>query len=295
MPDFHEITLRPGPLHFTALEAGEGPLVVCIHGFPDHHRTWRMQLKALAEQGYHVVAPLIRGYEFYSQPADGDYHMARAAEDVVSWLDALHVDKAHLVGHDWGAVMTYAAAAKAPERFHSISTLAVPHLRHMHRGLGKVPTQALKSWYMLFFQLRLLSDRVVERNDFAFIERLWRDWSPGWEWDPLEMEAVKQTFRNPGVREAALGYYRNLFRPLSRSGRETMKLLFSKITVPTLALTGAADGCMDTRLYDVIMDPEDFPAGLRVVRLDGAGHFLHQEKPEAVNAELLDWFREWGE
>ena len=292
MSEFSQTTLKASGLSFSALEQGEGELVLCLHGFPDHNRSWRLQLPALAEAGYHVVAPMLRGYEPSSQPKDGDYHVVRMAEDVVGWLDHLGVEKCHLVGHDWGAIIGYASAALAPDRFHSLSTLAVPHLRRMPQGLRKDPGQVLNSWYMLFFQLRLLSDYVVEFNDFAFIEKLWRDWSPGWDYPKGEMEALKETFRAEGVKRAALGYYRAFFDAVSPAARETRKLTSAKIQVPTLAITGATDGCMDTVLYDLVMLEEDFPAGLQVVRISGGGHFVQQEKPAEVNKFLVEWIKE---
>src|SRR3954453_9658907 len=103
-------TLHHGALSFSALEQGSGPLVLCLHGFPDHARTFRAQLPAFAEAGLHAVAPMMRGYEPASQPADGDYHVLRIAEDVIAWLDELGADRAHVVGHDWGAFVAYLVA-----------------------------------------------------------------------------------------------------------------------------------------------------------------------------------------
>ena len=295
MSEFEATTLRANGLTFSALAAGDGPVALCLHGFPDNQRSFRHQLPALAEAGYRAVAPTLRGYEPSSQPADGDYHMVRMAEDVVGWIDDLGEERVHLVGHDWGAVIGYAAAALAPERLHSLTTLAIPHPGRLRTdGIPKLPSQIRNSWYMLFFQLRGLADWVVERNDWAFIERLWRDWSPGWELPADELAAVKRTFGQPGVKKAALGYYRATFEFRSAASKETARLLGSEIAVRTLALTGALDGCMDTRLHDLAMKDEDFPKGFEVARVEGAGHFLHQEKPEVVNPLLIDWLGRAG-
>jgi pimeloyl-ACP methyl ester carboxylesterase len=210
----------------------------------------------------------------------------------VGWIDDLGQERVHLVGHDWGAVIGYAAAALAPERLHTLTTLAIPHPGRLQKeGIRKLPSQIRNSWYMIFFQLRGLADRVVQARDWAFIEKLWRDWSPGWELPAEELATVKETLAQPGVKKAALAYYRSAFGFRSPAAKETARLLGSPIRVPTLALTGALDGCMDTRLHDLAMKPEDFPAGFRVVRVEGAGHFLHQEKPEEVNRILLDWLQ----
>jgi pimeloyl-ACP methyl ester carboxylesterase len=285
-------TLRANSLRFSALAQGDGPVVLCLHGFPDNRRSFRHQLPALAGAGFRAVAPTLRGYEPSSQPPDGDYHIVRMAEDVVGWIDDLDQERVHLVGHDWGAVIGYAAAALAPERLFSLTTLAIPHPGRLQRdGIRKLPSQLWKSWYMLFFQLRGIADRLVQARDWAFIEKLWRDWSPGWELPAEELVSVKETLAQPGVKSAALGYYRAAFDFRSPAAKQTTRLFESQIGVRTLALTGALDGCMDTRLHDLALQQEDFPAGLGVVRIEGAGHFLHQEKPQEVNPILIEWLR----
>lgn len=292
VPVRHELkgrTLRANGLKFSAMEMGEGAEVVfCLHGFPDHARSFREQLTVLAEAGYRVIVPTLRGYEPSSQPRGGGYHVVQLAEDLLGWMNDLGVHKAHLIGHDWGAMIGYAVSALAPERFRSFSALALPCPRDSMTSLFKEPGQLRNSWYMFFFQLRGVSDVTVRWNDFQFVEKLWRDWSPGWRWPAKEMEALKRTFRQPGVAQAALGYYRDLYRFWSPQNWRTQKLLFSPIRVPTLALTGALDGCIDTRLFDRVR-PESFSKGLRTQRIQGAGHFLHQEKPAEVNRLLLEW------
>lgn len=284
-----DIVLQHAGLRFSALSAGAGPLVLCLHGFPDHRWSWRAQLPALAGAGYRAVAPQLRGYEPQSVPADGNYSLEALADDVLRWMDELGAERAHVVGHDWGAAIGYAVAALAPERLYSLTTLAVPHLRRMPAGLARTPVQLRNSWYMAFFQLRGIADRKVAADDFAFLERLWCDWSPGWQFQAESMAALKETFRRPGVVQGALGYYRAAFDAFSPRGRRSLALLGARVRVPTLALAGARDGCMDARLWDHVMRAEDFAGGLKVARVAGAGHFLHQEMPAEVNALLLDW------
>ena len=121
MKNEQTLSLETNGLTFHAFDEGTGPIALCLHGFPDHARSFRHQLDVLARAGYRAIAPTLRGYEPSSQPDDGDYHMLRMAEDVVAWIDALDADRVHLIGHDWGAVIGYAAAALAPERFHSLN------------------------------------------------------------------------------------------------------------------------------------------------------------------------------
>lgn len=295
---FYQGTLSASGLQFSTLEGRRPrlsdeprPVVLCLHGFPDHNRTFAAQIAGLTAAGYRVVAPLLRGYEPCSQPIDDDYHVIRMVEDVLGWIEALGVLRVHLVGHDWGAVVGYQVAALAPERLLSLTTLAVPHLRRVVRGLVGTPVQLKNSWYIALFQVRGIAERLLKARDFALVERLWRDWSPGWEIPEEQLRLVKRTLRQPGVITAALAYYRAAADPISRAAAETRRLAFARVTVPTLAMTGADDGCIDTRLFDRMMRPEEWPGGLEVVRVRGAGHFLHQERPDEVNARLLAWLR----
>ena len=296
---FYRGTLSASGLQFSTLEGtrprtGDArPVVLCLHGFPDHNRSFRHQIGALSEAGYRVVAPMLRGYEPSSQPVDDDYHVIRMVEDVLGWIEYLGVLRVHLIGHDWGAVIGYQVAALAPERLLSLTTMAVPHLRRLGRGIVQVPKQLGNSWYTLFFQLRGVAELAVRHNDFALIERLWRDWSPGWALPEEEMRLLKRTFRQPGVLKAALRYYRAAFDPISRAAAESRRLAFAPISVPTLAITGETDGCVDTRLFDEVMRGADFPRGLKVRRIRGAGHFVHQERPEEINPLLLEWLRKY--
>ena len=285
--------LRHGPLRFSTLAMGEGPLVLCLHGFPDNAGSFRHQLPALAEAGFRAVSVTLRGYEPSSVPKDGDYSSDALAQDVIAWLDDLNVDRAHLVGHDWGAAIAYTIGGESPERFLSLTTMAVPHSGRFLAEAMLHPKQLLLSWYMVFFQLRGIADYVVERNDYRFIERLWRSWSPGWDFPKEIIEDVISTLRAPGVKESALGYYRASLAPSALPLTPEKRLAARyKIEVPTLALTGEKDGCIDSGVFQKLMYSEDFPNGLDVQCVPGVGHFLHQENPEKINALLLNFLQQ---
>ncbi|MDA0272885.1 MAG: alpha/beta hydrolase [Proteobacteria bacterium] len=295
MEAVQKITLKNNSLRFSALEAGKGPLVLCLHGFPDNYHSYDQQIPTLVDAGYRVVAPMMRGYEPQSQPSDGDYHLNKMVEDILTWIDQLGEEKVHLVGHDWGAVIGYLTANTAPERLLSLTTFAIPPLQGLPIAIRKNPRQVLLSWYTLFFQLRGLSDWWVERSDWKFLEKLWHDWSPGWAIPPHTLESVRQTFSQPGVKKAALNYYRHSFDSRSPQAKEIARTMALKTTTPTLAVGGWDDGCMSAKLYDAAARPEDFPAGLRVERINGAGHFLHQEQPAIVNELLLSWLNRYND
>lgn len=282
------IRLHHGPLEFTALTAGSGPLVLLLHGFPDTPYGWTPQITALAEAGFRAVAPFMRGYEPSSQPSDSDYHAIRMAEDVVAWADQLNGEAVHLVGHDWGANIAYAAAALAPERFASLTTLAVPHPVRFAEAYALSAEQQARSAYILAFQAAGFEAEVVH-DDCAYLEALWRAWSPHWSIPADLLSAMRSCFAAPGVAQAALSYYRHAFDPVSEAGQATAALFARPIHVPTLGLCGAEDQCITADVFMGAMRPSDFPTALQVERIEGAGHFLHAERPDAVNAVLLKW------
>lgn len=283
-----KVTLQANGLDFPALAAGSGPLVLLLHGFPDGPETFSPQLTALEAAGYRAVAPTLRGYAPSAQPADGDYHAIRMAEDVFAVADALGAPRAHLVGHDWGATIAFAAAGLAPDRLASLTVVAVPHPARFGEAYLADPGQQARSAYVLAFQ-NPQAEAMISADGFAYLERLWRSWSPGWAIPVEALGAMRATFARPGVPGAALAYYRQALDTASVAGAATQALFASPVRVPTLGIAGDEDGCISADVFVGAMRDGDFPAGLRVERVAGAGHFAHREAPGRVNAALLDW------
>jgi pimeloyl-ACP methyl ester carboxylesterase len=282
------ILLHHAGLTFPALAVGEGAVVLLLHGFPDTPATFTHQLSALAAAGYRAVAPRMRGYAPEAQPEDGDYHGIRMAEDVAAWAASLSDAPVHLVGHDWGANIAYAAAARAPERFASLTTMAVPHPVRFGEAFASNPAQAARSAYILAFQAPGFEEQIVA-DDCAYLEALWRAWSPGWDIPADLIAAMKATFAEPGVARAALEYYRQAFDAASPAGQATAALFMQPIRVPTLGICGADDQCITADVFTAAMRAEDFAAGVKLKTIPGAGHFCHAETPDAVNAALINW------
>ena len=284
------LTLSHGPLRFTATAMGTGPLVLLIHGFPDTRDTFEDQLPALAEAGFRAVAVSLRGYEPSSQPADVAYRVTALAADVIAWIDALGETTAHLVGHDWGATIAFAAAALAPDRIESLAVLAVPHPARFAEAYLTDPAQQARSAYIMEF-MSPDADAMIVADDCAYLENLWRKWSPGWSFAEGDIDPMRRAMLQPGVATAALSYYRQAFDAESDAGKASQALLAGPFAVPTLGLTGEEDGCISADVFEASMRAADFLGSLRVERISGAGHFLHREMPDQVNHRLIAWLR----
>jgi pimeloyl-ACP methyl ester carboxylesterase len=272
-----QTTVEANGLTFAALTCGDaGPLALCLHGFPDSAHTWRHLLPELAESGFRAVAPWLRGYAPTAVPSDGDYSAATLAADVNALHSALDGDgDAVLIGHDWGAMMTYNAAAIAPERWHRLVTIAVPPPGVAAAAFMRYE-QLKRSFYIMLFQTPL-AEIVVGADDLLFIEKLWADWSPGYD-GTEDLGHVKDALRGPKNLAAAIGFYRAMFT--AGGGDQSPPH-------PTLYLHGGADGCF---AVDGIAGTEQhLSADSRVDIVEGAGHFLHVEKPAEVNRKILDW------
>jgi len=275
-------------VRFAYLEAGTGPLALCLHGFPDSAWGWRHLLPVLAEAGYHAVAPFQRGYAPTEVPADGRYQTAALALDACALHEALGGDgDAVLIGHDWGAMATYAAAAWQPDLWRRVVTAAVPPANSVASGFLTYD-QLRRSWYMFFFQSPL-AEMVVQVDDLAFLDRLWADWSPGYD-ATEDLAHVKDCLRDPANLAAALGYYRaTLGNGYQDPALADLQAAGSLPTPqPTLYLHGMIDGCMAANVGE---GAEAFlPAeGSRVEFVSGAGHFLHLERPDEVNRLIVDF------
>lgn len=277
---FETGSIKANGLQFSYISKGEGPLILCLHGFPDIATTFRYQLDAFSEAGYRVVAP--RGYAPTDIPKSGPYQSAAFGQDVLGLISALGYEEAILLGHDWGVTAVTAASVFAPDKVSKLITCAVPYGSRFGQSLLTDAEQQRRSWYMYFFQLSL-AEMAVPINDFAFIEQLWRDWSPTWDFPKENLRAVQDTLARPGVLSAALEYYRCALNP-EKSDPKLAHLqarLSEPIKVPALHIHGEVDGCIGANLTEGMQD--FFPAGLQIEIIKGAGHFTHQENPEEFN------------
>lgn len=275
----------------TSLGAGEGPLVICLHGFPDNLHSFRYQAPALVQAGYRVECPALPGYEPESCNPRGRYDLTWVSDRMIELINQMAPggELVHLVGHDWGALAGYVMAARSPQRFRSLTALTIPYNLSLPRILRQAPAYLANSWYIQLFQLPAVAEHLLARKDWTLVERLIRQWSPGWTMDPRTLADIKRTLAQPGVKAAALAYYRAIYGTWP-GARHARAWLNDRIEVPCLMMEGTQDGCIHPSLWSLVK-PASFPSSLRHERI-GGGHFLHQEQPERVNGLLLDWIQE---
>ena len=281
--------IRANGLDFAFLEAGQGPLLLLLHGYPDNAWTWEHQIPALAEAGYRVVAPFLRGYPPSEIPVGGYYDRATLALDVKGLIEGLNDGQpCDLVAQDWGAALSYGTLAAFPELVHRAVLMAIPHPTVVARSLAS-PVQIHRAFHWWFFQLPNLPEQMVPADDFAFIDYLWELWSPGHR-EQAHVARIKQTLAQPGAVTATTNYYRAALNPALQDPAlgDLRARLDGPIPVPTLALCGADD----VRAEPMADQAGQFTGPYRFDVVPDCGHFLHRERPDDINRLILAWLKD---
>ena len=273
MDEWSSATASSGQ-RFVYAEAGDGPPVVFLHGFPDTPHGWHRIAQAVAAAGYRTICPWLRGYHPDTHVAGRGYDSLTTAHDPIQLLDALGVDRAALVGHDWGASLTYGASSLAPQRLRAVVPIGIPHPSLLPRGLSLL-------WAARHFAAFKLpwAEAMTRRNDFAYLDTLYSRWSPNWVGSARDesLHSAKECFRDPASLTAALGYYRAL---TPKAPPE----LARPADVPALVVGGSAD----------IVRPElsaktaqRMGVGSETLIIDGAGHWPHREGEDEFITALI--------
>jgi epoxide hydrolase 4 len=279
----HYADLGEVRLHY--VEMGEGPLVVLLHGFPEFWYSWRFQIPSLAEAGFRVVAPDMRGYNLSDKPQGvNNYRAELLGRDVARLIRACGAERAKVVGHDWGGVVAWMAAMHYPEQVEKLAILNVPHPDRFLQGLWTLH-QLRKSWYIFFFQIPWLPEQVVRAGNFAWLRYNFRNdpVRPG-AFNPQDIERYVEALSRPGALTAAMNYYRALFRQTPAQVRRQLR----KVEIPVLVIWGERDRYLGTELAQ---PDRTWVPDVRVERLVDASHWVQADHPGKVNALLLDFLR----
>jgi pimeloyl-ACP methyl ester carboxylesterase len=275
----HHAELPGVRLHY--VEAGTGPLVILLHGFPELWYAWRRQIAPLAQAGYRVIAPDMRGYNLSGKPHGISAYGARTlVDDIANLLRACGEERAHIVGHDWGGGVAWAFAMTHPEKTLSLAVLNSPHPERLIAAM-KSPQQLLKSWYMFFFQIPRLPEAISSRDGHARWLKTLRD-EPLVEhaFSPHDLAVYAESFAQPGATTAMINYYRAMFRP-------SLAPKLTRVDPRTLVIWGEQDPHLGR---DLARPSPDRVPNARVEYLSDAGHWVLHERPEKVNALLVDHF-----
>jgi epoxide hydrolase 4 len=263
-------------LHY--VEAGDGPLIVLLHGFPEFWFGWRLQIAPLAAAGFRVVAPDTRGYNLSSRPGDvAAYTADKLATDIRGLIRELGAESAMLVGHDWGGSIAWTMAMNHPEVVDRLAILDAAHPRRLNEGL-RHPSQLRRSWYFFFFQPPGLPERIVRARHWRFFRNFLRDARPAYTKD--EIDRYVEAWSQPGAATGMINYYRAAVRKQSPEIRP--------ISAPTLVIWGQRDRYLGPHLAEPHHD--DVPNLDRVERLPDASHWIHHDEPERVTQLLIDFF-----
>ncbi len=298
-PDATSVLL-PGPwthrdvsangISLHAAEIGEGPLVLLLHGFPQFWWTWRNQLTSLADAGFRVVAPDLRGYGASDKPPRG-YDLPTLSADVAALVRALGESDAVVVGHDWGGLLGWTMAALHPRTVRRLVVLSSAHPRRLRAGM-RDPRQRWASRYALNFQVPRVPEKRFTRDDDDPVAELMQRWA-GTEWarsaDFAEaVERYRSAARIPQAAYGAMEYHRWAARSQLRpDGLRYARRMAAPITAPTLQLHGEEDLCV---LPDTARGSGRYVAGAYEWReLPGVGHFLPEEAPDQVTAAIAEW------
>jgi len=270
-------------LTFEVATAGESKkLALCLHGFPELNYSWRHQIPLLVEMGYEVWAPNLRGYGGLTKP-DGieSYRLNTIDQDIAALIDASGAEEVTLIAHDWGAIIAWHFAIKKIRPLTRLVIMNVPHPKCARREM-KHWYQLRKSWYIFFFQLPWLPEKMLGRNRAQPVKEAFSKMAVDKSRFPdNELQVYADAAGRPGALRSMINYYRALLRT-----KDAREIGDGMVTVPTLMIWGEEDTAIDIRCTN---GTEEWVSDLELHRLPGVSHWVQQEAPEKVNAILREW------
>ena len=284
----HERVAANG-LRFHVLAAGQGDrLALCLHGFPELAFSWRHQLPVLAEEGWLAWAPDLRGYGETDRPVGRDeYAIEKLMDDVAALIDASGARETLLIGHDWGGVIAWLFAIRRIRPLARLAIMNLPHPACFERALSRGFRQRLRSWYVLFFQLPWLPEKLFAAGKARAIGNAFRGMAVHKENFPDEvLDVYRHAALQPGALTAMINYYRALV--MGGGHRRQRSLGYPVLDTKTLLVWGEQDTALDITTLD---GTEEFVTNLELHRLPDASHWVQQDAPDKVNEILRKWLR----
>ena len=279
-------------LHAVLAGPESGPLVVLLHGFPEHWYSWRKQIPVLAEAGFRVVAPDQRGYNLSDKPPHiRDYRLDALTEDVVGLIRALGRDQAVIVGHDWGGAVAHRLAMDYPAMVSKLVIMNSPHPRAMARELKK-PHQLLKSWYIFYFQIPWLPETLVNLSPLVSATVFSRDTAVNKSaFSDEDLRIMAEANAQPHAMRSMIHWYRAALRSMIHWYRAALRFppmaRTKPITMPTRIIWAEDDVALSTSLTEGIA--RWYGADFRIDYIPRCGHWVQNEAPEQVNRLLLEF------
>jgi len=278
---------------FHLVEAGTGPLVMLLHGFPTFWWSWRHQLTALAQAGYRAVAMDLRGYGGSDHTPHG-YDPTTLAHDVSGIIRSLGEPSATVVGHGWGGLIAWSMAIIEPDAVNAIVPVSTPHPRQLRAAIARDALQRRRSLYALGFQWPFIPERSLQEDDCARVEEILHDWSATPNWPDAQSALIyRSAFSLWPTAHCAVEYHRWAVRSFFRiDGRRYAKLMETPIEIPVLQVHGADDPSV---LLRTVRGSDQWVQGpYELLEFPEVGHFPHEESPAQFTAALLAWLRETG-
>lgn len=276
--------IEANQIKFAYYEMGSGPLVICLHGFPDTADTWLPLMKNLSSSGYRVVAPFMRGYHPTSVSVNHSYNLRDLGRDVLALIHAFGEQQAGVIGHNWGALAAYAAAVLNPDTVRVIIATSMPHPSVFGSGRGGFLRKPQS--FMTFPQRD--NPSWIQNNNFRNLATIYKRWSPKWRFDDDILEPIKTCLSQPGSLDAALAYYQAY--ETDRKNKDVQRIIRAIIGVDTLAIFGDKDGIVD--LDTVERTADAFGDNYEYTILPGVGHFPQREAPEEFNRKVVNFLHQ---
>jgi epoxide hydrolase 4 len=272
-------------LHVVLAGPANGKPLIFLHGFPEFWFAWRLQIDHFVSAGFRVIIPDQRGYNLSDKPAGiANYSIDLLSRDVLGVLDAVAGSKAIIVGHDWGAAVTWYLAARYSDRLSRIAILSVPHLRVLIKNLTINPVQLRRSWYIFFFQLPWLPEFILRRRDWTLLVRVLRDTSPPEVFSDTDLEQYKKSWSKKGALTAMLNWYR---AALLRPSKLALDSKASRVKVPALLIWGKSDQFAGEAMARESLQYCDDG---HLEMFEAATHWVQHEEPAQVNSLLSQFF-----